>query len=129
MECRIGCGACCIAPSISSALPLHPFGKPASVRCLHLDVDNKCLIFLLPSRPQVCHGFKATIIPLHPGGKPANVACLHLDDSNKCAIFLLPSRPRVCHGFQATEDACGSSRAEALSILSEWEILTGPSIR
>ncbi len=27
MDCRIGCGACCIAPSISSALP-GMFGKP-----------------------------------------------------------------------------------------------------
>lgn len=60
MQCRIGCGACCIAPSISSPMPLHPFGKPASVRCLHLDDENKCLIFLLPQRPLVCHGFKAT---------------------------------------------------------------------
>lgn len=60
MQCRIGCGACCIAPSISSALPLHPAGKPAGVRCLHLDSDNKCSIFLQPSRPAVCSGFQAT---------------------------------------------------------------------
>lgn len=53
MQCRIGCGACCIAPSISSALPFHPFGKPAAVRCLHLDNENKCSIFLQPSRPCV----------------------------------------------------------------------------
>lgn len=83
MQCRIGCGACCIAPSISSAMPLHPFGKPAAVRCLHLDEENKC------------------------------------------SIFLHPSRPLVCSGFQATEDACGSSREEAMAILSEWEALTG----
>lgn len=61
MQCRIGCGACCIAPSISSAMPLHPFGKPASVRCLHLDTENKCSIFLAPERPRVCEGFKATL--------------------------------------------------------------------
>ncbi|WP_374089582.1 YkgJ family cysteine cluster protein [Methylomicrobium lacus] len=60
MQCRIGCGACCIAPSISSAIPLHPFGKPAGMRCLHLDVQNKCSIFLHPSRPLVCRGFQAT---------------------------------------------------------------------
>lgn len=60
MECRIGCGACCIAPSISSPIPLHPQGKAAGIRCLHLDAENKCEIFLLPSRPAVCHGFKAT---------------------------------------------------------------------
>ena len=60
MQCRIGCAACCIAPSISSPLPLHPLGKPANVRCLHLDDDNRCTIFLHPSRPKVCHGFQAT---------------------------------------------------------------------
>jgi len=83
MQCRIGCGACCIAPSISSALPLHPFGKPAGVRCLHLDNENKC------------------------------------------SIFLQPNRPLVCSGFQATEDACGSTKEEAMAILSEWEVMTG----
>jgi predicted alpha/beta-hydrolase family hydrolase len=60
MQCRIGCGACCIAPSMSSAIPLHPFGKPAALRCLHLDDENTCAIFLQSERPQVCHGFKAT---------------------------------------------------------------------
>ena len=60
MQCRIGCGACCIAPSISSFMPLHPLGKPATVRCLHLDEENKCSIFMHPSRPQVCSGFQAT---------------------------------------------------------------------
>ncbi|MCR3872443.1 YkgJ family cysteine cluster protein, partial [Pseudomonas aeruginosa] len=28
MQCRAGCGACCIAPSISSPLPGMPAGKP-----------------------------------------------------------------------------------------------------
>ena len=36
MECRIGCGACCIAPSISSPIPGMPDGKPAGVRCVQL---------------------------------------------------------------------------------------------
>ena len=86
MQCRIGCGACCIAPSISSALPFHPFGKPATVQCLHLDNDNKC------------------------------------------SIFLQPNRPLVCRGFQATEDACGSTKEEAMAVLLEWEILTGSTM-
>lgn len=60
MQCRIGCGACCIAPSISSSLPLHPQGKPAAERCLHLDVDYRCKIFHAPERPKVCAGFQAT---------------------------------------------------------------------
>ena len=61
MLCRAGCGACCIEPSISSAIPLHPLGKPAAVRCLHLDAANYCLLFLEASRPAVCNNFQATI--------------------------------------------------------------------
>lgn len=54
MECRVGCGACCIALSISSPIPGMPGGKPAGVRCLHLSDDNRCLIYDHPDRPQVC---------------------------------------------------------------------------
>jgi len=59
MECRAGCGACCIAISISSAIPGMPDGKPAGVRCIHLDAMNKCALFNDPSRPVVCGQFKA----------------------------------------------------------------------
>jgi len=55
MDCRIGCGACCIAPSISSALPGMANGKPAGVRCLHLTKDNRCALFGKPERPDVCN--------------------------------------------------------------------------
>lgn len=54
MECRIGCGACCIAPSISSPIPGMPHGKPAGVRCVQLTLDNRCLLFGKPERPAVC---------------------------------------------------------------------------
>jgi uncharacterized protein len=54
MDCRSGCGACCIAPSISSAIPGMLAGKTASVRCVQLDIDNRCLIFSQPERPAVC---------------------------------------------------------------------------
>ncbi len=54
MECRSGCGACCIAPSISSAIPGMPSGKPAGVRCVQLSASNACLIFGHPQRPAVC---------------------------------------------------------------------------
>ncbi len=54
MECRVGCGACCIAPSISSAIPAMPDGKPAGVRCIHLTKNNRCQLFGRPERPQVC---------------------------------------------------------------------------
>lgn len=54
MQCRIGCGACCIAPSITSPIPGMPAGKPAGVRCIQLDDENRCKIFGDPARPAVC---------------------------------------------------------------------------
>lgn len=54
MECRPGCGACCIAISISSPIPGMPDGKAAGVRCLHLTSDNLCGLFNQPERPKVC---------------------------------------------------------------------------
>jgi hypothetical protein len=54
MECRVGCGACCIALSISSPIPGMPEGKPAGVRCVQLTDDNLCKLFGLPERPEVC---------------------------------------------------------------------------
>ena len=60
MKCRPACGACCIAPSISSAIPGMPAGKPAGVRCVQLDADNACLLFGRPERPVVCGGLQAS---------------------------------------------------------------------
>jgi uncharacterized protein len=54
MECRVGCGACCIAPSISSPIPGMPGGKPAGVRCAQLTPDNRCALFGHAERPAVC---------------------------------------------------------------------------
>jgi Fe-S-cluster containining protein len=54
MDCRSGCGACCIAPSISSPIPGMPDGKPAGVRCVQLTADYRCKIFDDPRRPKVC---------------------------------------------------------------------------
>ena len=54
MDCRVGCGACCIAPSISSPIPGMPNGKPAGVRCIQLSEDKRCKLFGLPERPAVC---------------------------------------------------------------------------
>jgi Fe-S-cluster containining protein len=58
MNCRIGCGACCIAPSISSPIPGMPDGKPAGVRCVQLTTDNRCLLFGRPERPAVCNSLR-----------------------------------------------------------------------
>jgi hypothetical protein len=52
MECRPDCGACCIAPSIST------LGKPAGVVCTHLSADLRCTIFSRPERPACCSGLQ-----------------------------------------------------------------------
>lgn len=54
MDCRPGCGACCIAPSISPSLPALPDGKPAGVRCPHLTDEVRCALFGRPERPATC---------------------------------------------------------------------------
>jgi len=58
MQCRKGCGACCIAISISSPLPGMPNGKPAGVRCIHLTEENLCSIHDTPDLPTVCRNLK-----------------------------------------------------------------------
>ena len=55
MDCRPGCGACCIAPSISS------LGKPAGVPCPHLAADLRCSIFGRAERPACCAGLQPSV--------------------------------------------------------------------
>lgn len=59
IECRPGCGACCIALSISSSIPGMERGKPVGVRCIHLLEDYRCALFGKPERPDVCSAFRA----------------------------------------------------------------------
>ena len=54
MDCRPGCAACCIAPSLSSPIPGMPQGKPAGVPCVQLDAQGRCRLFGQPTRPAVC---------------------------------------------------------------------------
>lgn len=61
MNCRPDCGACCIAPSISSPIPGMPHGKPANVRCVQLSDDNLCNLFGSALRPAVCSSLKPSI--------------------------------------------------------------------
>lgn len=58
MDCRPNCGACCIAPSIASPIPGMPDGKPAGVRCVQLDAENRCQLFGRPERPAFCGGLQ-----------------------------------------------------------------------
>ncbi|CAM3803626.1 YkgJ family cysteine cluster protein [Marinicrinis lubricantis] len=60
MECRPGCGACCIVISISSPIPGMPGGKPAGVPCIQLTPDLKCKLFGKPERPKVCSSLHAS---------------------------------------------------------------------
>jgi Fe-S-cluster containining protein len=57
IECRQNCGACCIAPSISSPIPGMPEGKPAGTQCIHMQEDFSCGIY--DQRPKVCRDFQA----------------------------------------------------------------------
>ncbi len=61
MICRSECGACCIAPSISSPIPGMPHGKPAGVPCIQLDEQLRCRIFGQPERPACCSGLQASL--------------------------------------------------------------------
>ncbi len=60
MDCRAGCGACCIAPSISSPIPGMPHGKPAGIPCVQLLPDYRCALFGRPERPAVCASLQPT---------------------------------------------------------------------
>lgn len=60
MECRIGCGACCIEASIAESIPGMPNGKPGGVRCVNLDENNCCTIWGKPDYPAVCRNFTPT---------------------------------------------------------------------
>nr|WP_320134889.1 YkgJ family cysteine cluster protein [uncultured Amphritea sp.] len=59
MKCRPQCGACCIAPQISSAIPNMPNGKPAGVPCVNLDDAFNCTIWNTPHFPPLCRAFQA----------------------------------------------------------------------
>ncbi|MDP1650322.1 MAG: YkgJ family cysteine cluster protein [Rubrivivax sp.] len=58
MNCRPNCGACCTAPSITSPIPGMSQGKPAGLRCVQLDADERCRIFGRPERPAVCRSLQ-----------------------------------------------------------------------
>ncbi|SES83946.1 hypothetical protein SAMN02583745_00652 [Thorsellia anophelis DSM 18579] len=58
IACREYCGACCIAPSISSPIPGMPNGKKAGEPCIHLSEQMTCQIFTSPDRPECCDGLQ-----------------------------------------------------------------------
>ncbi|MEJ7930259.1 YkgJ family cysteine cluster protein [Ramlibacter sp. AN1015] len=62
MQCRPSCGACCIAPSITSPIPGMEGGKPAGVPCVQLDEALGCRLFGRPERPAVCSGLQPSAV-------------------------------------------------------------------
>lgn len=80
MECRIDCGACCIAPSISSPIPGMPEGKPANVRCAQLSDDNLCKIFGSTLRPKVCSSLQPSYDMCLTNRTDAMVYLIQLED-------------------------------------------------
>lgn len=60
-SCRSRCGACCIAPSITSPIPGMPQGKPAGVPCVQLDADLRCRLFGKPERPAFCASLRPSM--------------------------------------------------------------------
>lgn len=61
MQCRPGCGACCISPSISSSIPGMENGKAANTPCVNLDNNYLCTIFGQQTRPKVCSSFQPNL--------------------------------------------------------------------
>ncbi len=60
MECRKGCGACCIAPSVNGPLPGMPDGKPAGVVCVNLERETYlCRLWGTQDYPEPCRSFAA----------------------------------------------------------------------
>jgi hypothetical protein len=58
-----------------------PGGKPAGVRCVQLDADNRCRIFGRPERPAFCGGLQ-----------PSREMC---GDTNAQAMFWLAALERA----------------------------------
>jgi uncharacterized protein len=38
-----------------------PNGKPAGIRCVQLDAQNRCMIFGKPERPAVCESLRPSL--------------------------------------------------------------------
>jgi uncharacterized protein len=85
MDCRSGCGACCIAPSISSPIPGMPDGKPAGVRCVQLLPDFRCALWGSPERPAVCESLRPSLAMCGETAGEAMVYLAHLEIATRPA--------------------------------------------
>jgi Fe-S-cluster containining protein len=87
MECRVGCGACCIIISISSPIPGMPDGKPAGIRCVQLTDDNRCKLFGRPERPEVCGELGASVEMCGATNEEAYAYLAELEQATKPSYF------------------------------------------
>lgn len=92
--CRIGCGACCIAPSITTPFLGMPHGKAAGERCVHLDPGNRCLLFDRPERPRFCADLRAS--PAMCGADAAEALAIlgRLEQETRPTASVHPPPPR-----------------------------------
>jgi len=80
MNCRPHCGACCIAPSISTSIPGMPDGKPAGVPCVQLSEDYRCLLFGKPERPAVCRRLQPNAEMCGESAEEAMAYLIHMEE-------------------------------------------------
>ncbi|MCF7221709.1 YkgJ family cysteine cluster protein [Marilutibacter chinensis] len=65
-------------------------------------------------------------IPGMPHGKPAGIPCVQLDEHMRCRIFGRPERPPFCVSLRPSQEMCGNSREDAITMLDRLEVLTRP---
>jgi hypothetical protein len=92
MTCK-KCGACCIAPSITTAIPNMPNGKPAGTRCANLSAGNLCVLFGRPERPSFCLAWPPT----------PELCGEHLDEAMKRIAVLEADTAAARPGGRCTE--------------------------
>ncbi|TEA78136.1 YkgJ family cysteine cluster protein [Allopusillimonas ginsengisoli] len=102
MNCRPHCGACCIAPSITSPIPGMPDGKPAGVRCIQLSEDNRCRIFGHPDRPAVCAGLQPAAEMCGANAQEAVAWLTHLERATRPAPKTSDPAPTEAHPLMHT---------------------------
>jgi uncharacterized protein len=68
----------------------------------------------------------ASPIPGMPYGKPAGMPCVQLDDDLRCRLFGQPDRPAFCASLRPEPEMCGTTRGEALDLLTLLETATRP---
>ena len=103
MECRKGCGACCIHISISSPIPGMPAGKPAGARCIHL-TQGLCGLFGKPERPDICSTFRATEDICGSNNEEAIVLISRLEQKTKPRTSMHPNEPETPDDRPATKE-------------------------